>query len=236
MAQASSRRVARVIGRPNAGAKVGRQVIINAAILLLQTRSPEALTVLEVAKAAGVARTLVRYYFGDLNGLLREVAEQLMQQLQDSMEAAALRGRTLHQRIRQRLLLRLNFMREHPHFEALVLSEIYYRSNEDAASDDDRRREAGESPLSRVVTRGMQLTLMLFDDDQRKSIDPRFIHLAIISVSAFLVTGRPLVDILLGTGTAGSQQLDLYINFIAKTLADCIESGRHRPCAHVSSR
>ncbi len=106
----------RASGRPFADATVGRDTILDATVRLLKSRTPEQLSISEIATEVGVTRTLVRYYFSDLRGLLGEVTELLMSELQDRMgKALKMRG-TVTERVHQRLLLRLEFMREHPQF------------------------------------------------------------------------------------------------------------------------
>ncbi|MBL0419211.1 TetR/AcrR family transcriptional regulator [Ramlibacter sp. AW1] len=203
-------------GRPAADASVGREVILAATIELLRTRTPEQLSVVEVAAAAGVNRALVRYYFGDLKGLLMEATQHLMRQLQDRMETALRTEGDLAERVHHRLMLRLEFMREHPHFERLALSEIYQSGAE--GGDDPEG-----TPLHRITQRGLELTRMLLDDTPHSRLDPRFVHLAILSVSAFLPIAQPLLAELFGEGPKADRKVDDYLKFVARMLADTIE-------------
>ncbi|MNV41943.1 transcriptional regulator BetI [compost metagenome] len=210
------RKAPRASGRPLADAAVGQQRILDATILLLKTRAPEHLSILEIAGIAGVTRTLVRYYFGDLRGVLREATEQLMGQLQDRMEAALVSRGPLPERVYQRLLLRLEFMREHPHFERLALSEIYHGEDANASQG-----KTGNS-LQRISRRAMELTAMLLGDSPA-DVDPRHIHLTILSVSAFIPTAQPLLDHLFGKGPKGDREIEKYLRFVSQMLADRIQ-------------
>ena len=208
----------RTSGRPFADATVGRNTILDATIRLLKTRTPEQLSISEIAVEAGVTRTLVRYYFSDLKGLLAEVTELLMGELQGRMgQALRARGSTAD-RVHQRLLLRLAFMREHPQFERLALSEIYH-------SDPDSPSAKVETPLKRTTRRGLELTSLLVSDAQKANVDPRFVHLAILSVSAFLPNAQPLLVELFGSGPKADRKIDEYLRFISQLLADKIEQG-----------
>lgn len=195
---------------------MGKEIIFDTTIRLLKTRTPEQLSILEIAGAAGVTRALVRYYFSDLKGLLREVTEYLMRQLQDRMEVALRVQGTLSDRVHQRLILRLEFMREHPQFERLALSEIYH-------FEVDEKVPLTEAPLQRITKRGLELTSMLMDDSQLAGLDPRFVHLAILSVSAFIPTAQPLIAELFGDGPEADRQVDKYLQFISRMLADRIQ-------------
>ncbi|MET1537534.1 TetR/AcrR family transcriptional regulator, partial [Burkholderia sola] len=116
-----------------------------------------------------------------LKGLLQEVTESLMRELQNRMEVALRTQGTVEERVYQRLLLRLDFMREHPQFERLALSEIYHYESEEEPPPSG-------TPLQRITRRGLELTSTMLMDGAQAShpaqVDPRFIHLAILSISA----------------------------------------------------
>lgn len=214
-------------GRPAADAAVGRDIILDTTVRLLKTRTAEQLSILEIAEAAGVTRALVRYYFGDLKGLLRDVTEHLMRQLQDRMEASIKTQGTIAERVHQRLLLRLGFMHEHPQFERLALSEIYHFEGEDAETS-----PRTTTPLQRITRRGLDLTAAMVGDASRTdAVDPRFIHLAILSISAFLPTAQPLVEELFGRGAQAERQVERYLRFVSDMLAERIEQGAASPTA-----
>lgn len=208
----------RTSGRPFADATVGRDTILDATVRLLKSRTPEQLSISEIAVEAGVTRTLVRYYFSDLRGLLGEVTELLMGELQDRMGRALKTRGSVTERVHQRLLLRLEFMREHPQFERLALSEIYH-------SDPDSPAAKAESPLKRTTRRGLELTSLLVSEAQASTVDPRFVHLAILSVSAFLPNAQPLLVELFGTGPKADRKIDEYLRFVSELLADKIQQG-----------
>ena len=161
----------------------------------------------------------MRYYFSSLKGLLQEVTESLMRELQNRMEVALRTQGTVEERVYQRLLLRLDFMREHPQFERLALSEIYHYESEEEPPPSG-------TPLQRITRRGLELTSTMLMDGAQAShpaqVDPRFIHLAILSISAFLPTARPLLAELFGEGPQADQQVEHYLRFMSHLLAERI--------------
>ncbi|GAA0501329.1 TetR/AcrR family transcriptional regulator [Pigmentiphaga sp. GD03639] len=202
-------------GRPVDSQSVGRDRIIDCTVDLLGRRTPEELTILEIAAEAGVNRALVRYYFGDLRGLLHEVTEFLMRQLQDRMERALRQPGSLREQLKARLTLRLEFMRQHPHFERLALAEIYHAPR--------TGNEAGApTPIQRVTARGLEITAMLFPEGVPPAVDPRFVHLILIGVPAFVSTAQPLIETLFGTGPQAETMMDAYVDFVARMLEDQI--------------
>lgn len=226
----ATRKARRASGRPAADAAVGRDGILETTIRLLKTCTPEQLSILEIANASGVTRALVRYYFGDLKGLLGEVTEHLMRQLQDQMEAVLKMQGTVAERVYQRLLLRFHFMQAHPQFERLALSEIYHLK-----TGDDRPPSG--TPLQRITRRGLELTsVMLKEASLDQAIDPRFIHLATLSISAFLATARPLLTELFGEGDQADRQVERYLEFMSGVLADRIQKDAAPPPAPPRGR
>ncbi|WP_233146105.1 TetR/AcrR family transcriptional regulator [Pigmentiphaga sp. NML080357] len=203
-------------GRPVDSQSVGRDRIIECTVELLKRRTPEELTILEIAAEAGVNRALVRYYFGDLRGLLHEVTEHLMRQLQDRMELALRQQGSLREQLKTRLTLRLEFMRQHPHFERLALAEIYHAPR---SADAD---PAAPTPLQRVTERGLEITAMLFPEGQPPAVDPRFVHLILIGVPAFMATAQPLLHTLFGAGPEAEARVKAYVDFVARMLEDQI--------------
>jgi AcrR family transcriptional regulator len=201
----------RASGRPAAADTVGRDLILQTAVEALKQTPPEQITMTRIAAQAGVTRQLVRYYFADADGLLRAVTQLLMHQLQEKMAVRAAAG-DLRGRIRERLQLRLEFMLEHPHFERLAAKTIYF------PPDDESVR------LEQTLSRGMALTGMLLSDWSESAVDIRHVHLAIISVSAFLETGRPALELLLGKGAQGEAELSRYLDYAASMIAASIQT------------
>jgi AcrR family transcriptional regulator len=204
-------------GRRKAGRPTGDEFSTRAHILartvdLLKTRAPETLTILEVAAASEVARALVRYYFADMSGLLRCVTEDLMQRLQDRTEISLREEGTLHNRVKRRIELLLAFMTEHPHFERLALTEIYYAKS-DAVNTSD-------TALQRITKRGLELTTALLAGGGVSHADPRFLHLTILAITSFVATTRPLLDTLFGSGEEGKRALESYVDFVTAMIVD----------------
>jgi AcrR family transcriptional regulator len=178
---------------------------------LLKHEPPESLTIMQVAKAAGVARPLVRYYFGDLQGLLRAVNDTLMTDLQNRMQASLEESGSLFNKIRRRLELRLEFMQEHPNFERLASREVF------------SSQVPGERRLERTVERGMALTRGVFEGLPLSDADFLHIHVTIVGLSAFMETGKPLIEMLFGSGARGRRGTALYLDFVARLLAEYVQ-------------
>ena len=69
----------------------------------------------------------------------------------------------------------------------------------------------------------MELTRMSLTDFPECKIDPRHLHVAILSVSAFIPIAQPLLSHLFGDDSEVEKHVDVYLRLMAKMLADNIE-------------
>lgn len=203
-------------GRPLEKDSVGRTAILEAAIVLLRGKTPEELTLVDVAALAKVDRALIRYYFTDKAGLLKAVAINVMDELQGRSQAMLLQEGSLEEKIRKRFELLIGIMHEIPQFTQLVFKEIYYAENAQEAH--------GDAPLAsqHIVGRGLVLTKALIDSVEVDAIghemDPRFLHLMILGSSIFFATSQPLLQVMFGEGFDRKELTDRYIDFATKVL------------------
>jgi AcrR family transcriptional regulator len=205
------------VGRPQSDNFVGGAAILQSTIQLLKVRRPEQLSIADVARAARVTRPLVRYYFGDLDNLLQEVTDFLMADLQERMRISLEKESTLFLKIRSRLELRLQFMREHPNFERLASRGL---SSEGCGNNNS---------LEVTVERGMALTRELLHGLPECQVDLRHLHVAIVGFSAYLETGEPVIELLFGSGSVGQQELAKFLDFFADMLTSHIQRAADLP-------
>jgi len=212
----------RAKGRPDAGGTVGREALLAAAIQELRVSSPESLTLAAVAARAGVHPALIRYYFGNKDKLLREVARQLVEQSQESARPTMESNAPLEQKLSGRLHSMIDLIQANPHFHRLVLDKIY------GAGDEGD----GEDLLGRIATRGMRLTTsMLHDQPTRlvRPIDPRFLHVAMIGLTEFFVAAEPLLHELFGDHADIDELKSRYIEFVTDLVLHGISAESPRP-------
>lgn len=173
-------------GRPDAQSGVGRQALVDAAIEELRTKPPEALTVRGVAARANADPALIRYYFGSKDGLLLEVVHALAEQSQEAARSTLESDAPLQEKMSHRLKHMIELVQSNPYFHRLVLDKVY---KDDVA--------AGRELLSFMATRGMHLTAsMLYKSsasEALRSIDPRFLHVALIGLAEFYAGAEPLL-------------------------------------------
>ena len=208
-------------GRPvAASAGVGRDALIAATRQLLQELPPEQVTASAIARRAGGDPALVRYYFGNRTRLLLEVAQQIGREANvtppESGHPPDLLADLIHATFR--------FTRSARHMQRLMLNEL------DSASSGEVResvREWNRVPVNQYAA------IKALDrrgevDGELIDFDPLFLHLAVVGISDFFVTGGPLVQLLTPEGTDMDDLARRYEAFVERLLLDGL---RKRPAA-----
>jgi len=173
---------------------VGKAAIIDAAIALMKTKTPQELSVLEIATAAGVDPALIRYYFTNKQGLMRAAATHIMDQLQARSQVMLGQDAPLEARIRKRLVL--------------LYSHV----------DTPERIDT----LQGVASRGLALSEALLvgreGDPPLDAIDPRFLHVAFLGLCTFFVDAQPMLKVLFN-GEQGAEDLTgRYLDFATRLI------------------
>lgn len=208
-------------GRPSAeSSSVGRDAIIEAARVLLRTVPPGRVTRLAVAKTAGVDPALVRYYFGDITPLLREVAITIMKRMRSQLDASAT-DLSPAERLRHRVNVYLQAFAENPYFHQLVVDLLLN------GEDEEVRR------IRRAVTKKsfaeLEDILRGLSGKKESPINPRFVYLAMFGVLEFFVTGRPLLEELYPVHMIGSKKLqEEYADFVSNLFTRAVETAGKR--------
>jgi AcrR family transcriptional regulator len=202
------RKRARQAGHPTEETMVGKTAIIQAAVSIMRQKTPQEMSVLEVAAAAGVDPALIRYYFDNKQGLIQATATHLLDEIQSRSRAMLDEKGTLEERLRKRLRMLIEALKENPPFLQLVLNEIY-------ASDKPSHSAA---TLRDVAIRGMELSESLLkqrtDSDLKvQDIDPRFLHVAILGLCTFFMDAQPMLRILFDEVDGAHDLTERYIDF-----------------------
>lgn len=202
-------------GRPvTASAGVGRDALITAARQLLQELPPEQVTATAIARRAGGDPALVRYYFGNRTKLLLEVAQQIGGETNpeppDSGHPPDLLADIIHATFR--------FTRSARNMQRLMLNEL------DSASSGEVRDSVRE--WNRIPVNQYAAIKRLDEAGELIDFDPLFMHLVVVGISDFFVTGGPLVELLTPEGTDMDDLAQRYEQFVERLLLDGL---RKRP-------
>jgi AcrR family transcriptional regulator len=166
-------------GRPTDA--VGKDAVLNRATELLQELPPARVTTSLIAREAGVDPALIRYYFGDREKLLLEVVKRLIADAPAEKEALANPVAQLERTIRHTA----HFTRSTKHVHRLMVDELA-----DAKSAEVRKLQ-GEMNRG-AVERFAQMFAQDAGADLR-SVNPLFLHLALVGLFDFFVSAQPVV-------------------------------------------
>lgn len=202
-------------GRPvAASAGVGRDALIKAARDLLQELPPEQVTATAIARRAGGDPALVRYYFGNRTKLLLEVAQQIGGETHTQPPESGNPPELLADFIDATF----RFTRSARNMQRLMLNEL------DSGSSGEVRESVRQ--WNRVPVDHYAAIKALDDDGELIDFDPLFLHLAVVGISDFFITGGPLVKLLTPEGTDMDDLAQRYEEFVKRLLLDGL---RKRP-------
>lgn len=221
----------REAGRPRETQGVGREGLVAATLALLRHTPPEALTLLQIATSVGVDPALVRYYFGNKDGLLRAATLSLMNQVQEASELQADEP-SVAAMLGQRVRLIIDTGRQNPHFLKLVMREIY-----GAGERGEDGRDATWDVLDLTARRGAALSNALLEARPAAAhevrIDARFLHVALLGACTFFATAQPLFKVLFDGEQDDDALACRYSEFLTdlllRGLGVACESGREEP-------
>jgi AcrR family transcriptional regulator len=199
-------------GRPTAGGTgVGRDSLVAAARALLQELPPAQVTSTAIAKRAGADPSLVRYYFGNRENLLFEVAKQIGEEANRPLpdgDPIALLADMIHNTFR--------FTRSAKHMQRLMIEELDSASSPDVR---EKMRDWNQQPIAnyrRIQERDR--------DGELRAFDPLFMYLAVVGISDFFATGAPLIELVAPPGTDLEKLGRNYEDFVV----DLITNGLRR--------
>lgn len=183
---------------------------------LLREVAPRDLSLLKLARYAGVDRSLIRYYFKDRSSLLLAAARHLFGHLRSRLAVVETRrAEDPETRIREMAVVLLRFQLEHPYFHRLMIDEVVNSSNADAQeffrSFTGRAAEDFRSMAAATARRGVS-----------RAFDGVFLYLAVIGMCEFFVTGRPILEVAFGRGFDPAEVSRLYEGFLRDYVVDGI--------------
>lgn len=197
---------------PQADADLRRANILAATRVLLKERSPAKITRFDIGRAAKVDPALIRYYFGDKSMLFREVIRECIDDLRRRRNALPAGGTTA-EKLRARLKVWLDFFSETPHFHELVIEEVFFGEANEARDLLSQFVQRVYPDLEALVKTGIR-------EGDLRSVEPRFVYIALIALCEFFVTAAPLVEELFGVDRMDKRLIGSYGDFAADLLVE----------------
>jgi len=197
-------------GRPHASQEgVGREAIIAAARKLLETLAPHRITIVMIARKAGVDPALIRYYFASREELFMAAAENIVatwvatHPTPDAGPAEILASHISGM---------VDFARSVRSMQRLMIDECA-----EAKSAEIRKRV---QDLNAVAVQGYAA---LFDQSQPQALvpaDPLLVYVAIIGMSEFFAAAQSMIVPLLPQKLSANELAERYKKFIVKLALD----------------
>jgi TetR/AcrR family transcriptional regulator len=222
-ASAKAAPVKRGKGWPKSGATmVGREALVNAARTLLKSKPPKEITRQEVARFAEVDPGLIRYYFGNRDGLLTTATTEISQEMHAAMAQAIAAGKSAPEKLSNRIRAFLEMHTTYPYLNELIIEQILYGKT--AVAKRARKAMVADSvaTLSAIVGEGV-------NRGELRSVDPRFLHIALIGMCDFFFTGRPVLEEIFGRNAIGRKLTKEYGEFLTDFLMRGLTTSPHVP-------
>ncbi|MGH8259455.1 MAG: TetR/AcrR family transcriptional regulator [Steroidobacteraceae bacterium] len=183
---------------------------------LLQAVAPRELSLLKLARYAGVDRSLIRYYFTDRSSLLLAAARHLFAVLSSRLAAVeAGHANDPESRIRELAVSLFRFQIEHPYFHRLMIDEVVNSPKGEA-------RAFFRSFTEQAVTNYRAMAAATTRRGVARAYDGVFVYLAIIGMCEFFVTGSPILQVAFGEDFDPAEINGRYERFLRDYVVDGI--------------
>ena len=193
-------------GRPLADAPgVGREGLLLAAIKLLRLLPPNQVTIIAIAREAGADPALVRYHFGNREALLLAAVKR-MTEAGDPLPSTDQPVAALQEQIKRAF----RFTRSAKYMQRLMIEEL------DSAASPEVLEQVRE--YNQVPVEFYEAIAKSDDGSELAPFDALFLHLAVIGISDFFVSGAPLVRLLAPPGTDLAELDRKYETFVTQLL------------------
>jgi AcrR family transcriptional regulator len=192
---------------------VGRDTIVTATRNLLTTHNHAKISLRELARVLNVDPGLIRYYFGNKEGLYAEVVQEVLEENRRRHQKVIHSNLKPEEKLRRRIAIYLDIIVENPFLHSLFLDIILHGKEPDAAQ---YRHQA----VSRAYLELRQMLGAAGATIAGQPVDARFLHIAILGMCEFYVSAQPMVRELFG-GQAPSKELRTrYGQFLSNLLTN----------------
>lgn len=160
-----------------------------------------------IARRANADPALVRYYFGNRENLLFEVAKQIGEESNRPLPP----GDPLVL-LEDMIRGTFRFTRSAKHMQRLMIEELDSASSPEVR---EKMREWNRNPVANYAR------ILEFDDKgELNAFDPFFMYLAVVGISDFFVSGAPLIELLVPSDTSKDDLARRYEDFVVRLIID----------------
>jgi len=174
----------------------------------LRSVAPRELSLIALARHAGIDRSLIRYYFTDRSSVLLAAARHLFGLLRARLAVVEARfADDPENRIREMAVTLLRFQLEHPYFHRLMIDEVVNSPKKEA-------QEFFRSFTVRGIGEYRDMTAATARRGAARTFDGVFLYLAVIGMCEFFVTGRPILEVAFGKDFDAAEASRQYEGFL----------------------
>jgi len=206
-------------GRPHASQPTpGKEGIVASARKLLETLPPHRVTVVMIARKAGVDPAMVRYYFASREELLFAVIENILMTWRATHPPP--KG-TPAEQLTSSIHGMVDFARNTRSMQRLMLEECA-----EAKSAVVRKRVRD---LNTAAIAGYGKVLDQSASEPLEPADPLLLYIAIIGMSEFFASAQPMIVPLLPANTSPEQLAERYKAFVARMVLNGLRPRTRNP-------
>jgi len=192
-----SARRPRAPGRPAGGDVAVRRALLEAARQLFLARGFAAVSIREIAAAAGATPAMIRYYFGDKLGLYRAMLDEAIGPFRAALLEMREQAAVAEADIAALMRLYMRLLADNPWVPALIVQEVLAEGGRFRAQFIEHF--AGRmAPLLMEVLQREQAAGRL-----RSDVDPRLATVSAISLCVFPFVSLPITSRVLGLTIEG---------------------------------
>ncbi len=169
----------RTPGRPSDDEKsVGRDQILEMAKQLVREVPPSQISRREVARRAEVDPSLIRYYFGTVKDLMREVTLEIWNDISRRTAQAVQQLDDPEAKVRARVANLMQIMEQNPHFHALMLDNVLLPGPLVNAAGQAKYFDIRVQELNSFIEEGVEAGVF-------RPVDARFLFVSIVGMCQF---------------------------------------------------
>jgi AcrR family transcriptional regulator len=199
-------------GRPTNRGSVGKDALIAAAREALKRKPPGEITLHEIAQIAGVDPALIRYYFGQISDLFTATATEITRELRGRLAALISEKGSVRDKLQRRILIYLDVFRTNPNYHRLIIESVHLSGN------------PNREPVLRLLRQSLEeledLVREGSESGELKSVDARFLQLAIAAMCEFFFSAHPIFEVIFGAEANDPSFVETYSRFITTLVSE----------------
>ncbi len=213
-----SARRPRAPGRPTGGELEVRRALLEASRQLFLARGFAAVSIREIAAAAGATPAMIRYYFGDKLGLYRAMLEEAIGPFRDVLLEMQKQASVSEADIARLMHLYMRLLAGNPWLPALIVQEVLAEGG----------RFRGQF-IEHFAGRMAPLLMHVLEREQsagrlRRDFDPRLATVSAISLCVFPFVSLPITSRVLGFSVEG-EALDRLVAHTSRLFIEGLRPG-----------